>query len=81
MARYLAYKELLGEDKANEYLETAMQTYVAQNRGKSKAIADIAGGIGTTAGLIIPEAIVGISGLAWDILGTVLPDDCYGRYC
>lgn len=81
MARYLAYKELLGEDKANEYLETAMQTYVAQNRGKSKAIADIAGGMGTTAGLIIPEAIIGISGLAWDILGTVLPDDYGGRYC
>lgn len=73
MARYLAYKELLGEDKANEYLETAMQTYVAQNRGYGKAIADVAGGVGTTAGLIIPEALVGIAGLVWDVLGTVSP--------
>lgn len=79
MARYLAYKELLGEDKANEYLETAMQTYVAQNRGKGKAIADVAGGFGTTAGLIIPEALVGVGGLAYDILGAILPEN-YGGY-
>lgn len=79
MSRYLAYKELLGEDKANEYLETAMQTYVAQNRGWGKAIADVAGGVGTTAGLIIPEALVGVGGLAYDILGAVLPEN-YGGY-
>ena len=80
MSRYLAYKELLGEDRANEYLETAMQTYVAQNRGWGKAIADVAGGVGTTAGLIIPEALVGVCGLAWDIIGAVLPEDYGGRW-
>lgn len=81
MAKYLAYKEMLGEDKANEYLETAMQTYVAQNRGWRKAIADVAGGVGTTAGLIIPEALVGVGGLAYDILGTVLGPSSWGNFC
>lgn len=80
MSRYLAYKELLGEDKANEYLETAMQTYVAQNRGWGKAIADVAGGVGTTAGLIIPEALVGVGGLAYDMLGAVLPENYGGQW-
>lgn len=80
MSRYLAYRELLGEDKANEYLETAMQTYVAQHRGWSKAIVDVAGGIGTTAGLIIPEALIGVGGLAYDVIGTILPDDYGGAW-
>lgn len=80
MAKYLAYKGLFGEDKANQYLETAMQTYVANNRGWGKAIADVAGGIGTTAGLIIPEALVGIGGLGYDVLGAVLPDNYGGNW-
>lgn len=80
MARYLAYRELVGEEKAAEYLDKAMQSYVAQHRGWGKAIADVSGGIGTTAGLIIPEALISVGGLAYEMLGAVLPNEYGGTW-
>lgn len=80
MAKYLAYKENIGQAEADQYLETAMQQYVFDHKGFWKSTADIVGGIGTTAGLIISQALVGIGGLAYEALGLVLPDKYGGLW-